>query len=215
MDQFEKQLESINNKSWKKSIKFFLISIVILAIIGFAVYVAYNLYFHNEFFNYQNVLQSRPDTNILKKDEIKKIDKVKINKFKSEKEFKEYLQKSKAGSQYAMYGSGMRNTPVMEMTDSAMMKGESLNMESVSQSAERVSETNVQVLSIDEPDIVKTNGEDIYYAQNNYYGYRNFRGVYNQNAEIKIIKAFPRAELEEIAQIDKSGDLFLYKDTLV
>jgi inhibitor of cysteine peptidase len=213
MENLERDLESINHKSWQKGLKKILISIIVLIVIGFLGYIAYNLYFHNEFFNYQNVLQSRPNTNILKKDEIKKTDKVKINKFKSAEEFKEYLERANSESQYAMYGSGMRNMAMME--DSAMMKGDSLGMESVPQSAERVSDTNVQVLSIDEPDIVKTDGEDIYYAQNSYYGYRNFKGSYNQNVETKIIKAFPPAELAEISKIDQSGELFLDEDILV
>ncbi len=220
--------EQINNtkpkKSIIKSIKKILVSIIVLAIIGFIGYVAYNLYFHNEFFNHQNVLQSRPDTNVLKKDEAKKTAKVKINKFKSEKEFKEYLEELGTNSQYAMYGSGvgMRNIAVMDesvmmIESGSMMKGESLDMGSAPQSAGgRVSDTNVQVLGIDEPDIVKTDGEDIYYAQSRYYyGYRDFGMPYNQNAEVKIIKAFPPSELKEITNIDKQGDLFLYEDTLV
>ena len=218
--------EQINNtkpkKSIIKSIKKIIISIIVLSIIGFIAYVAYNLYFHNEFFNYQNVLQSRPNTDVLKKDEVKKASKVKINKFKSEKEFKEYLEEVGTDSQYAMYGSGMamRNMVTMDAAEgSAMMKMEAAIPTMAGggdESAGRVSDTNVQVLGIDEPDIVKTDGEDIYYAQSRYYyGYRDFGGSYGQNAEVKIIKAFPPAELEEIANIDKHGDLFLHEDTLV
>jgi inhibitor of cysteine peptidase len=219
MKNLKKDLEKINNKS-NMSIKKIIISIIVLGIIGFIGYVAFNLYFHNEFFNYQNVLQSRPNTDVLKKDVIPKEVKAKIKKFKSEEEFKEYLSKAGSDSQYAMYGSGMRNMAVME--DSIMMKAETLAVPSMDmdgasggQSAERVSDTNTQVLSIDEPDIVKTDGEDIYYAQNNYYRYKSFGMPHNQNAEIKVIKAFPPAELEEIAEIDKSGDLFLHENTLV
>jgi len=211
----------------EKSLKGTLIGVIILLIIGFVGYIAYNLYFHNEFFNHQNVLQSRPLTSILKKNVVNKTTKNKIEKFNSEEEFKEYLSNTSANSQYAMYGSGMRNMAVMEssamMKDAAVPMMATMDMDEVSgmgveeQSAGRVSDTNTQVLSIDEPDIVKTDGEDIYYAKSRYYyGYRSLGMIpHNQEAEVKIIKAFPPAELEEIANIDKSGDLFLHEDTLV
>ncbi len=151
---------------------------------------------------------------------------VKIEKFKSEQEFKEYLEESGSNSQYAMYGSGMRNMDVMEdsmMTEAktlsptmAMDIGEASGMGAGEQTAGRVSDTNVQVLSIDEPDIVKTDGENIYYNHSRYYyGYRDFGRPYDQSAETKVIKAFPPAELAEIAKIDRAGDLFLSEDTLI
>lgn len=40
-----------------------------------------------------------------------------------------------------------------------------------SRTIERVSETNVQVQGIDEPDIVKTNGTSLFISQSDYYGY--------------------------------------------
>jgi inhibitor of cysteine peptidase len=203
----------------EKSLKGTLIGIIILLIIGFVGYIAYNLYFHNEFFNHQSVLQSRPPTSVLK---TQKTTETNIKKFKSEEEFKAYLEETNNDSQNAMYGSsmGMRNMATMDMAEgSAMMKMEAAvptMAGSEEQSAGRVSDTNTQVLAIDEPDIVKTDGEDIYYAKSRYYyGYRDFGGYRNQEAEVKIIKAFPPAELEEIASIDKSGDLFLHEDTLV
>lgn len=225
MENYQNEIEKtdIDNKKLikgiLKAIKRIVIWIIVLSIIGFIAYVAYNLYFHNEFFNHQNVLQSRPNTDVLKKNENSEL---KINKFKSEEDFKEYLEETNNNSQQAMYGSGvaMRNMATMDSAEgSAMMKMETAvptMAEGGEQSAGRVSDTNTQVLSIDEPDIVKTDGEDIYYAQSRYYyGYRDFGRSYNQNAEVKIIKAFPPAELEEIANIDKHGDLFLYEDTLV
>jgi len=196
-----KKIDTNNEKSLKGT----LLGILILMIIGFVGYIAYNLYFHNEFFNHQNVFQFRPPTNVLKN---QKTTKTKIEKFKSEEEFKEYLSKTSSNSQYSMYGSGMRNMAMME--SSAIMKEATvpmmagMDMDQASgmgageQSAGRVSDTNTQVLSIDEPDIVKTDGEDIYYAQSRYYyGYRSLGMIpRNQEAETKIIKAFPPAELE-------------------
>lgn len=219
MENLENQ-DQVNNvkpsKGILKIIKKILIWIIVLSIIGFIGYIAFNLYFHNEFFNHQNVLQSRPDTDVLKQNSIFPSTQIKarIKKFKSEEDFKEYLALAGSNSSSAMYGSVMRNMAVME--DTMMMKGEIQGLGSAEVStAGRVSDTNTQVLSIDEPDIVKTDGEDIYYAQNSYYHYKSFSMPRHSDAEIKVIKAFPPAELAEIAEIKDAGELFLHKDTLI
>lgn len=64
----------------------------------------------------------------------------------------------------------------------------------------RLSQTNVQVLDIDEPDIVKNDKRNIYYSS---------------NYPLKIIHAFPPSNLAKIGTIDKLGELLLYKDVLV
>ena len=96
MENLENQ-DQVNNvkpsKGILKIIKKILIWIIVLSIIGFIGYIAFNLYFHNEFFNHQNVLQSRPDTDVLKQNSIFPSTQIKarIKKFKSEEDFKEYL----------------------------------------------------------------------------------------------------------------------------
>jgi uncharacterized secreted protein with C-terminal beta-propeller domain len=83
--------------------------------------------------------------------------------------------------------------------------------------AERVSETNVQVPGIDEPDIVKTDGENIYFAQKWWRYPVIWEGKYRHtsNQKTKVIKAFPPESLKIDYEIDKSGELLLYNKTLI
>ena len=94
--------------------------------------------------------------------------------------------------------------------------------------AERVSETNVQVAGIDEPDIIKTDGTRIFFSSEEQY-YRIMKDIRimeegqrqlvapeiwppPQTAKTKIIKAFPPAELALENNIDKSGEMLLVKN---
>lgn len=195
-------------------------SAIIILIIVLAVSLVVIFYSQgNEKFNFQSLKIIR---NVLQKNN----QSVEIKKFESEQDFKNYLKENSSNNEYAMYGSGMgmRNMAVME-SDAIMMKqaasptmavDQGVNLE-LGESASRVSETNTQVLTIDEPDIVKTDGENIFYNHSrNYYGYRHLGSYSNQNnAETKIIKAFPPNKLAEIAEIEQTGDLFLVKDTLI
>ncbi len=157
----------------------------------------------------------------------------KIKKFSSEQEFKTYLASAAETGNY--YGYGFRKNVelaqpmamVEQKTDSAM--------------PERISETNVQVLGIDEPDIVKTNGKEIYFSQESIFWTKtpslevmdnfvapsltetpslevmdNFVAPsYSNVQKTKIINAFPPADLSSISEIDKNGTLLLNKNILV
>ncbi len=64
---------------------------------------------------------------------------------------------------------GMRMVPTGGVAeplalDSLEMKSQAISNPAAAASDSRVSNTNVQVLGIDEPDIAKTNGKEIYYA---------------------------------------------------
>jgi len=72
--------------------------------------------------------------------------------------------------------------------------------------AGRVSETNVQVLGIDESDIVKTNGKEIFYSETSPWIYR---GGPMPMTETKIINAFPPEDLALANTINRQGDLLL------
>ena len=88
---------------------------------------------------------------------------------------------------------------------------------------QRVSETNIQVAGIDEPDIVKTNGKEIYLSSE-FYNILPMRGDimmegimapdYYQRGETKIIKAFPPVDLAKLSAIKKSGNLLLSENIL-
>jgi len=93
--------------------------------------------------------------------------------------------------------------------------------------ADRVSDTNVQVLGVDEPDIVKTDGSNIYLSKQSYIYYfgggikpmmegASFApGGYYPKEETQIINAFPPENLAQIGKIDKQGNMLLSDKNLV
>jgi inhibitor of cysteine peptidase len=96
-----------------------------------------------------------------------------LEKFASEQEFKEYFS---GGGSFG-FGSAMMALDVSprsfsEVGDSINLSpgaGASMMLEKAS-GAERFSTTNVQVMGIDEPDIVKTDGKNIFYSGGFHWG---------------------------------------------
>jgi len=80
---------------------------------------------------------------------------------------------------------------------------------------ERVSQTNVQVYGIDEPDIVKTDGEKIFLSA--YRWIPEFSGkmppFYKQKTV--VIKAFPPEELKKVGELNESGEMLLFENVLI
>jgi len=138
-----------------------------------------------------------------------------IKKFASEEEFKDYLANGAAESEYSGFAmdGGIRTA----LPQVSLMEGKGGGGEA----PERVSETTVQVSGIDEPDIVKTDGKEIYFSRSS--SWRFWEGPIIQEriippetqAKTSIIKAFPPADLAIDADIDKAGDLLLSKNILV
>ena len=139
-------------------------------------------------------------------------------KFKSEDEFNKYLSQASQG--YFGMGTDMRT-----MALDAEISAPALKEVGGATTPERVSETNVQVLGIDEPDILKTDGKEIYYSsQNRYYPgpiimEREIKGGimppdYYQ-AKTQVIKAFPIDKFAKESAIDKTGNLLLADNILV
>ena len=88
----------------------------------------------------------------------------------------------------------------------------------------RVSETNVQVPGIDEPDILKTDGKEIYFSPGRNWPIwrepvfieRGFKTTLPyKEPKTKLIRAFPIENLALDSEIEKSGDLLLAKNILV
>jgi uncharacterized secreted protein with C-terminal beta-propeller domain len=142
--------------------------------------------------------------------------KTEVEKFKSEKEAKSYFTKG-----FSLASSSL---------DLAAQTFVTLEQERISAPAagfgkvvpERVSETNVQVKGIDEPDILKTDGQEIYFSSQD--GYRLIEpapmiesGVSPRRVQstTKVIKAFPPGELAQKTALQKSGQLLLDKKTLL
>ena len=149
---------------------------------------------------------------------------VEIKKFSSEQEFKDYLEKARnISSSYGGRGGGM---------GPEMMAMKSSDAISAPQAAgfgggpSRVSETNVQVAGIDEPDAVKTDGKEIYFSvpRPQIMPMDDTVGRMDESRELfplqmtggtKSIKAFPPTDLKVDYKIDKSGDLLLIGKTLI
>lgn len=140
-----------------------------------------------------------------------------IEQFSSEEDFLAYLEKAAELDTYYL----SRGIEFMNQTFAEDDIGIAVPMEAGKGGGEieRVSETTVQVKGIDEPDIVKTDGENIYFSSTEYYwrwGWGTEMVIPRRmTGEIKTIKAFPPADLEVEGEIDEVGNLLLHEDTLV
>jgi inhibitor of cysteine peptidase len=154
-----------------------------------------------------------------------------FKKFASADEFKAYLKEVDDSANYGFSSGSMRALAQPAMMEDGMdfAKSESINLGGGG--ADRVSDTNVQVLGIDEPDIVKTNGQEIFFSDN-LGGYwtnaeaplvledfdldGDFEEIKFENKrKTNIINAWPPSDLELNSEIDLSGELLLVEDTLV
>lgn len=141
-----------------------------------------------------------------------------VKAFSSVGEFKSYLEESASfGSFYSSLGRGGWDNQMMAMeTADGAMPAPASNL-GKSGGDERVSGTNVQVMGIDEPDIVKTDGESIFFSRESYYRYFAEdidSGAYT-GPETKIINAFPPDELEVAGKIEDTGNMLLSGDSLI
>ncbi len=156
-------------------------------------------------------------------------------RFSSADEMKTFVQ---AASQTTYYGGGFSSgREMMKATDSvtspAMMPDEAFGLGETSGSAgmgspDRSSTTNVQVVGMDEPDIVKNNDKNIYFS-NYFYGIRPMMEpviatdeslkmmppIWNSNGYTKVISAWPADKIKALSDINLYGQLLLEKNTLV
>lgn len=156
-----------------------------------------------------------------------------IAKFQSAEEFKNYLVESSkmASNEYYAPMMGSARAPMMDDTVQdfgtqplSEMKVNT-NRGGSSGTTGRYSETNVQVAGIDEPDIIKTDGQNIFYSRQPSYIYYNDvmpmvggtsrKIAPQQSATVDLIKSWPLADMKELASIDKNGELLVKDDILV
>jgi len=158
-----------------------------------------------------------------------------LQRFTSEDDFKKYLEKShslNAVSAFSFLGGlrqGFSEGAVPPMA-SPLAADNKATATGIGGGPERFSETNVQVAGIDEPDIAKTDGQEIYFSPNsNFFGYRPMpliapsggsgagiaSPIVPPNGEIQNISAFPLENLKVDGQIKKSGSLLLNDKILV
>jgi inhibitor of cysteine peptidase len=132
-----------------------------------------------------------------------------IKSFSSYDELYEYLNKSALNSMNFYYGEGVFVRTGAQMVDSLGERAVSdmaagiPALESSSSKSSDYSATNIQVEGVDEADIVKTDGEYIYYVVGN---------------SVYIFKAYPSEEMELLSNISSKGyisDIFINDNLLV
>ncbi len=141
-------------------------------------------------------------------------------------EIRSYVDQAPAGA-YAQLAAGMgrSGTPVAvpaPMAPTADGAG--------SESATRISSTNVQVAGIDEPDIVKTDGKHIFFSRvGMHFGIRPFLDPGTPLSTItaplpyetmrtttRILDAYPPQNLSIVSEaIKETGEMLLYENTLL
>ncbi len=140
-----------------------------------------------------------------------------IQKFKTDKEFYSYLKKV---DQLSGYGGGGMVTDMVAVPMMATAKGAS-----ESAPVDRVSETNVQVAGVDEADVLKVDGKNIYFAPNPSYRYlatpmtgaaSKVSSFWQGNEQNKttVVKIFPPENMGVESRINDAGDLLLYEKNL-
>jgi inhibitor of cysteine peptidase len=155
-------------------------------------------------------------------------DNFEMEQFSSVEDFKTYIVESESySSSNSTVGSAQ-----LRGTDMMSLESDSPAPTTAGGVPTRTSETNVQVESIDEPDIVKAADGKIYVSANRYY--RNVRPLPLESSMepitptyfpppskpevvmgISILNAFPPEEMKKLGGIDNVGNLLLSEDVLV
>jgi uncharacterized secreted protein with C-terminal beta-propeller domain len=149
-----------------------------------------------------------------------------MEKFSSTGDFKAYL--AEATDIYTNGYGGVAfpsvkrtETVTMPSADTASLTQDTSSATGEGTDADRVSDTNVQVAGIDEPDVLKTDGKQIYFSPEMIYYYRESFAADKMmppqmTSAIKVINALPAENLSLAGNIsNKNGDLLLYKNTLI
>ncbi len=148
-----------------------------------------------------------------------------VKPFTSADDFKNYLKRaSELGSASYRFSTFGMPVPPPALPAATVAGGISaVAQESSAPVIERASETNVQVSGIDEPDIAKTDGKEIYFSGANprvWWGWGSGPVALGiampvpATGTTKLIKALPVADIAVDGKIEKSGDLLLYQNTL-
>ncbi|OGY94710.1 MAG: hypothetical protein A2406_02170 [Candidatus Komeilibacteria bacterium RIFOXYC1_FULL_37_11] len=160
-----------------------------------------------------------------------------FSKFKSLDEFKKYIEEMEDGAYYSIGLTRNTATPQMaidNLGDGSLPLGESDTVKEApsgmgSGSADRFSGTNVQVVGIDEPDILKTDGQQIYFSDNS-GGYwleepmpidimmdstDSIAPRYVNDVKTNVIGAWPPTDLALSSEIKLAGDLLLADKVLL
>lgn len=143
-----------------------------------------------------------------------------FKRFSSEEEMREYLIETMSFIPpfYAVKGIvrevAPQMPPLFTPTPAPVPTKTPVLGEAVYSGPERFSGTNVQVRGIDEPDIVKTDGVNIYVSRL-YYGIPYPRFAPEFESRIVSVMAYPPENLSLNYEIPDNGELLLHSDTLI
>jgi inhibitor of cysteine peptidase len=147
-----------------------------------------------------------------------------IEQFESEEAFQAYVQRGQridSGPVGRPRMVGGNDVVVMEDADVEMsadaeptaMQSGGVGGDAGGGSPDRISDTNVQVQGLDEPDILKPDGKHVYYAPHFRDHHGKARGLGGQQTQ--VISAGDPANPEVIANIDSNGKMLISGDDLV
>ncbi|MFC1662632.1 beta-propeller domain-containing protein [Patescibacteria group bacterium] len=185
--------------------------IVALGVAGYAVYINWD----------KNTNQNN---NVAITNTVIAPDSIAVAKFTSASEFKQYLQSAKSvTSDFGFSATTLQRDFAVEDIGSTVGLGASEI--TATPDVDRVSDTNVQVVGIDEPDIVKTDGNNLYISQEGrYYGtsfeispLRLTEDVLPPPdlAKTSVVKSFPVDAMAVSSTINESGEMLLSNNSLV
>jgi len=133
--------------------------------------------------------------------------------FESAAQFEEYVRESRDGMRLYLRSAG--GSPTVEQTAEAATQtppqeagGDDAGGDGGGAGDARVSDTNVQEVGIDEPDILKTRGSTVFYAK------AGRHGEYGHD-EVRVLNASDPAAPSVVGEVDESGRMLIAGDTLV
>ena len=152
-----------------------------------------------------------------------------VKKFGSKEEFLAYLDQAQSANVAYGRGGGPVALEAPMASDSAGIAQKNISAPTSGEAAQRVSDTNVQVAGIDEPDIVKTDGKNLYISLQApyYYGYYEEKPMDapaigsmpirppQSPASTKVVGALPASDMKVLSKIDKQGEMLLSGSVLM
>lgn len=152
-----------------------------------------------------------------------------LNKFKNEQEFKDYFQTSQNNNK--IYSESYSTSDVKDMRSSVSSV---LPQTGGALSLDRTSQTNVQVFGIDEPDIVKTKENNIFYSspyrrifsdripaesmklEQTTFSQQKISAINPfESGGIVNIKAFPPETLQKLNDLNIAGEMLVSHNILI
>lgn len=183
-------------------------TLLLSLLLVFIIVASYLIYKYVDFGKLNKAIEKKPQTS------------TNLVKFKDEAEYTSYLETSNE----SVGGMSVGNLGTAEIAPAP--GGISTQQKAIaSPVADRVSQTNVQVFGIDEPDIVKTDGKNIYISSQNLL-YRELETIqaptierayppYNMPSQTKIVSSYPPDTSKLLSNIERNGNLLLSGNLLL